>query len=49
MKFISSCLELTPTSTMVRTGTRSPKEDDRAKEDLIAVAVVIAVTVAQTT
>ena len=46
---ILSCLKLTPTPTMVRTGTRSPEEVDRAKEDSAAVAVVIAVTVAETT
>ena len=37
------------TLTMVRTGTRSPEEVDRAKEDPTAVAFVIAVTVAETT
>ena len=49
MKLISSCLKLTPTPTMVRTVTRSPKEVDGAEEDPAAVAVVITVTVAETT
>ena len=48
MKLISSCLKLTPTLTMVRTGTRSPEEVDGAEEDPVAVTVVIAVTVTKT-
>ena len=34
---------------MVRTGTRTPEEVNRAKEDPAAVAVAIAVTVTETT
>ena len=47
-KLISPCLKLTPAPTMVRTGTRSPEEVDGAEEHPTAVAVAIAVTVAET-
>ena len=51
MKFILSCLKLTPTPTMIRTRTRSPERVDGAKEDPAAVAVVVAISemVAETT
>ena len=47
--FISSCLKLTPTPSMARTGTKSLEEMDGGKEHPTTVAVAIAVTVAKTT
>ena len=49
MKLISSCLKLTPTPTMVRTGTRSPEKVEGAKEGPTAVAVAITVIVREKT
>ena len=49
-KLILLCLRLTPTPTptMVRTGTQTPEEVDRAKEVPAAEALTIALTVAET-
>ena len=43
------CIKLTSTAIMVRTGTRTPEEVDGAEEPPTAVAVAIAVTIAETT
>ena len=43
----SSCPKLTPTPTMVRTGTRTPGEVDGAEAPTLAVAAAIAVTIAR--
>ena len=43
MKLILSCLTLIPTPTMVKTGTKTPKEMDKANKILPAEARAIAV------
>ena len=48
IKLILSCLTLTPEPIMVRTGTKTPGEVDRAKEIPPAEAVAIPVAVMET-
>ena len=49
-KFLLACPKLTPTPTMIRTGTRTPEEVDGAKVKAPTPAVVtaIAITIAET-